>query len=419
MLKKHQISGLMDHLKINKAFIASQCSNDIEDFCSEYHNKILGLSIVVPITINSKKFSELDQKIMVLKSEFGVTANSVNTLKNEINNLEIIQLNNYEALAWSDICEDKSSETCEALISFFKGLNIENYSVNINNQEGQFENISYKVIGEGPPLLLFPFFLSAKQWNPIIQKLSDFFTLVIIGGKDFGAIPSLEDRAELPTYKAMLETLVSNMNISKNGKVLELGCGPASLCRQVLKLRKDLSLVGVDINEYLLTEGSKIAQDQNFKVNPFFKDNSQPSRLNLKPNELNLSYSDATNISFPDNFFDAVYSVTVLEECDAQKSIAEIKRVLKPGGKYCCLEFSAPKSSLISSSYKIYKSKILPLLGEVIAKDRNAYKYLSESIDLFPSQEELSKNLLDSGFTNVETINLFNGIVAIHTGYKL
>ena len=100
-------------------------------------------------------------------------------------------------------------------------------------------------------------------------------------------------------------------------------------------------------------------------------------------------------------------------------SIKEAYRVLKPGGKYCCLEFSTPKSSLVSSSYKIYKSKILPLLGEIVAKDKNAYKYLSESIDLFPSQEELSKNLGDCGFTKVETINLFNGIVAIHTGYKL
>ena len=53
----------------------------------------------------------------------------------------------------------------------------------------------------------------------------------------------------------------------------------------------------------MLTEGSKIAQNQNFKVNPFFKDNSQPSRSNLKPNELNLSYSDATDISFPDNLW--------------------------------------------------------------------------------------------------------------------
>jgi len=100
-------------------------------------------------------------------------------------------------------------------------------------------------------------------------------------------------------------------------------------------------------------------------------------------------------------------------------SIKEAYRVLKPGGKYCCLEFSTPKSSLISSSYKIYKSQILPFLGEIVAKDKNAYKYLSESIDLFPSQEELSKNLRDCGFIKVETINLFNGIVAIHTGYKL
>tara|TARA_B000000609_G_C23873498_1_gene189344 strand:- start:202 stop:522 length:321 start_codon:yes stop_codon:yes gene_type:complete len=100
-------------------------------------------------------------------------------------------------------------------------------------------------------------------------------------------------------------------------------------------------------------------------------------------------------------------------------SIKEAYRVLKPGGKYCCLEFSTPKSSLISSSYKIYKSKILPLLGEVIAKDKNAYKYLSESIDLFPSQNELSKYLIESGFEKVESINLFNGIVAIHIGYKI
>ena len=59
------------------------------------------------------------------------------------------------------------------------------------------------------------------------------------------------------------------------------------------------------------------------------------------------------------------------------------------------------------------------MLGEIVAKDKNAYKYLSESIDLFPSQEELSKNLRNCGFTKVKTINLFNGIVAIHTGYKL
>jgi len=100
-------------------------------------------------------------------------------------------------------------------------------------------------------------------------------------------------------------------------------------------------------------------------------------------------------------------------------SIKEAYRVLKTGGKYCCLEFSSPKSSLVLNSYKIYKSLILPFLGEFVAKDRNAYKYLSESIDLFPNQEQLTELLILNGFSNVKCINLFNGIVAIHIGYKI
>ena len=332
MVKKDQINGLLQYLKISKVFVASQCPSDIEDFCLEHHSKILGVSLVVPLTINSKKFVNLDKKIMVLKSEFGTASNAVNTIKEDINNLEIIQLDNYEAFAWSDVCEDKSNQICDSLISFFQKFNKIEYSVEIKEKLGLFNNISYKITGKGPPLLLFPFFLSAKQWEPVIKKLSHHFTLIIVGGKDFGAIPSLEDRAKLPTYKAMLETLISNMNICENGRILELGCGPASLCRQVLNLRKDLSVVGADINEYLLKEGTKIAESENFKVNTFFENKTHISSLELKANELNLIYSDATNIPFPDNFFDAVYSITVLEECDAEKAIEEIKRVLKPGG---------------------------------------------------------------------------------------
>ena len=62
---------------------------------------------------------------------------------------------------------------------------------------------------------------------------------------------------------------------------------------------------------------------------------------------------------------------------------------------------------------------ILPILGDIVAKDKDAYKYLSESIDLFPTQDELTEILISSGFENIKSINLFNGIVAIHTGYKI
>ena len=133
--------------------------------------------------------------------------------------------------------------------------------------------------------------------------------------------------------------------------------------------------------------------------------------------EKNIRYfiGNAEKLHFENNFFDKyLISFCLRNVTDYIFSIKEALRVLKPGGKYCCLEFSTPKSSLISNSYKIYKSKILPFLGDIIARDKNAYEYLSESIDLFPSQEELSKHLIDCGFEKVKTVNLFNGIVAIH-----
>ena len=180
---------------------------------------------------------------------------------------------------------------------------------------------------------------------------------------------------------------------------MDVGSGSGDIASEILKENLPISLYLLDLNEEMLLEGRK--------------------RLRK---EKNIKYfiGNAEKLNFENNFFDKyTISFCLRNVTEYLLSIKEAYRVLKPGGKYCCLEFSTPKSSLVSSSYKIYKSKILPLLGEIVAKDKNAYKYLSESIDLFPSQEELSKNLRDCGFTKVETINLFNGIVAIHTGYKL
>ena len=209
----------------------------------------------------------------------------------------------------------------------------------------------------------------------------------------------MNDLMSLGMHRLWKKRFVEIMDIKKNETILDVGSGSGDIASQILKEELPTNLYLYDLNEEMLSEGRK----------------------RLKK-EKNIKYfiGDAEKLSFKSNFFDK-YAISFCLRNVTQYilSIKEAYRVLKPGGKYCCLEFSTPKSSLISSSYKIYKSKVLPLLGDIVAKDKNAYKYLSESIDLFPSQEELSKNLLDCGFTKVETINLFNGVVAIHTGYKL
>ena len=209
----------------------------------------------------------------------------------------------------------------------------------------------------------------------------------------------MNDLMSLGMHRLWKKRFVETVDLKENEIILDVGSGSGDIASEILKENLSNSLYLLDLNEEMLLEGRK----------------------RLKK-EKNIKYfiGNAEKLNFENNFFDKyTISFCLRNVTEYLLSIKEAYRVLKPGGKYCCLEFSTPKSSLVSSSYNIYKSKILPLLGEIVAKDKNAYNYLSESIDLFPSQEELSINLRDCGFTKVETINLFNGIVAIHTGYKL
>lgn len=84
-----------------------------------------------------------------------------------------------------------------------------------------------------------------------------------------------------------------------------------------------------------------------------------------------------------------------------------------------CLEFSKVQNPVLKEVYKQYSFNVIPLIGKVVANDYESYQYLVESIDLFHTQEDFKKLMIEAGFHNVEYTNLTNGIVAIHSGFKL
>lgn len=104
---------------------------------------------------------------------------------------------------------------------------------------------------------------------------------------------------------------------------------------------------------------------------------------------------------------------------DKTKALASMQRVLKPGGRLCVLEFSKPLYPSLEKLYDLYSFKILPRLGEFIARDRDSYQYLAESIRMHPDQQTLRELMLDQGgFDEVEVHNLSGGIVALHRAIK-
>ena len=120
-----------------------------------------------------------------------------------------------------------------------------------------------------------------------------------------------------------------------------------------------------------------------------------------------------------DNVYD-FYSISygIRNVTDINKSLKEAYRVLKPGGRFMCLEFSKINNEILNFFYKSY-SKTIPVIGKYVAGASDPYEYLVSSIDAFYSQKELLEIMIKNGFSNVEYRNLSNGISAIHSGWKI
>lgn len=129
---------------------------------------------------------------------------------------------------------------------------------------------------------------------------------------------------------------------------------------------------------------------------------------------------NAEYISFEDNTFHcATVGFGIRNVTHLDRAFKEMARVVKPGGKVICLEFSHPENALFSKLYDIYSFSVIPAVGEAITGNRSAYIYLPESIRKFPPQEELKKIMEDAGLYGVRYKNILNGIAAVHTGIKV
>lgn len=128
---------------------------------------------------------------------------------------------------------------------------------------------------------------------------------------------------------------------------------------------------------------------------------------------------NAEDLPFPDNHFD-IYTIAfgLRNVTRIDKALSEAHRVLKPGGRFFCLEFSHVENPLLSKAYDLYSYNIIPKIGQAVAQDAESYQYLVESIRKFPTPRKLESRILDAGFDTAHHLKMSGGIVAIHQGFK-
>ena len=136
-------------------------------------------------------------------------------------------------------------------------------------------------------------------------------------------------------------------------------------------------------------------------------------------NKFDVIVGDAEKLPFPDNSFD-YYTIAfgIRNMVCLEKALAEAYRVLKSTGKFLCLEFSRVQNDLVRPLYELYSFNLIPAIGGCVANNKDAYKYLVESISLFPDQEDFKTMVQEAGFSDVSYKNLTFGVAAIHYGFK-
>jgi demethylmenaquinone methyltransferase/2-methoxy-6-polyprenyl-1,4-benzoquinol methylase len=184
-------------------------------------------------------------------------------------------------------------------------------------------------------------------------------------------------------------------------KILDVATGTADVALMTHQLLKPVTIIGIDISEGMLEIGRK-------KV----------AKLLLNK-QIELQQGDSEAINFDENTFDAItvaFGVRNFE--NLVKGLAEMLRVLKPGGKLVVLEFSKPKQTVFKGFYNLYMRVVTPGIGKLISKNREAYQYLNDSVQKFPEGNDFLTIMNDVGYTATYLKTLTGGICTIYCGTK-
>ena len=189
----------------------------------------------------------------------------------------------------------------------------------------------------------------------------------------------------------------------KNTHLLDVAGGTGDIAFRFSKKTKNQAKVTIlDRNENMLNEGKR--------------------RLYVGQIAPNLEWvcGDAMNLPFKNEIFD-YYTISfgIRNVLDLKKCLSEALRVLKPGGRIMILEFSKVENETLNKIYDAFSFNVVPRLGKLIANDAESYQYLIESIRKFPSQEKLASLVSEAGFRLVKYRNLTQGVVAMHSGWKV
>ena len=212
----------------------------------------------------------------------------------------------------------------------------------------------------------------------------------------------MNDAMSLGIHRLWKDAMMDWLAPRPGQKLLDVAGGTGDISFRFLKRAPGAHATVLDMTESMLVEGRKRAE------------------AGKLAERLGWVTGDAMALPFADNSFDRyTISFGIRNVTRIPDALAEARRVLRPGGRLMVLEFSQLPVPALQWAYDRYSFNVIPVMGQVVANDRDSYQYLVESIRKFPDQETFAQMIREAGFGRVQWRNLSIGIAALHSGWKL
>jgi SAM-dependent methyltransferase len=306
---------LFQELGIRRAHVGGGYAADAVALAQACPERVVSMTLVCPFRFPPEPFRGLGRRLLLIHGDRGPGAASVPRALAGLPSARVVTLADYADAAWADAVADRLAEVEAALLPFLaetsQGERLDR--LDLPAGEGEVAGITYRVRGSGPPLVLLPLTLARSQWEPLVPALAERYATIVLGGAALGIIPSLEERMR-GGYRGVVRAVVDAAEVRPHERVAEIGCGSGAVARWLAQ-HTGGAVTAVDVNDYLLREARALAEAAGLGE------------------RITFEHGDAEGLPMPSESFDVTLSFTVMEEVDADRMLAELVRVTRPGGR--------------------------------------------------------------------------------------
>jgi SAM-dependent methyltransferase len=310
-----RLAQVLDHLGIERAHFAASMLADVAGFAQAHPERIASLTLVCPPRLDPS-LRTLGNRLQIIAGDQDRPAAMVREAMKSLPEATAVWLPGYFSPPWADPIADRTADIEAALLHVLSKHQPHEDRAVSGALSGAVARITFHSQGEGAPLILLPLTLASSQWDPLSSQFSTRCRTVTLGGPELGFLAMLESRGRSAGYLSAVRRIMDVVQLRPGEVVLEVGCGSGVLDRWLANGTKQANpIVGVDVNRYLLREATALALREGLA------------------DVIKFQQGDAEALPFPDNHVDVTLSFTVLEEGNADRMLAELVRVAKPGGR--------------------------------------------------------------------------------------